>query len=180
MSAVATIRHYDWYEFWDELDRAEEVWASKLDKDGRCAFEAAVESMIRASVHPGDRNELHRAWDKCRVGGVSPRNDGTLRWNLRCTLDNPYAPTRGGVEEILGFLKGSNEEGGSDPAPAPDWAAVEAGARAFVDRLKYAALATMWQFARCCSAYLEALPAAVREQLHNDLYDLVLLELLGD
>lgn len=178
MSAVATTRHYDWYEFWDELDRAEEVWATKLDEDGRCAFEAAVKSMVRASVHPGHREELHRAWDKCRVGGVSPWYDGDLCWNLRCVLNHPHAPTRAGVEEILGYLRGSYEEGGTDSAP--DWAAVEAGARAFIDRLQYAVLATMWQFTRCCSAYLEALPASVREELDGDLYDLVLRELLDD
>lgn len=177
MLAVMSTIHEDWEMFWDDLRWAEDVWASKLGDEGQREFELAVESMIRASVHPSIKDNLKQTWIKCSAGEIWPWDNGALRGTLWYVLRDPFSPTEQGVQKIMLALKPEEGSGKANVTPASDWVAMEAEARAFVEQLKYAILATMWQFVRCCSDYLQVLPASIRNHLYGDLHDLVLREL---
>jgi hypothetical protein len=167
-----------WHEFWDDLDRAEDVWALKLDKPARVTFEQAILSMIRGSVPRAELRVLCATWPHGRFGGDNPWNDSDMEWSILCKLPAPDAPTGDVVEALMSNFHPVEQGGDAGSSAVSNLKVVETALVAFVDRLKYSMLVTAWYFNRNSREFMGTLPGRVQECLNAYLWEAVLKELL--
>lgn len=163
-----------WGSLWDRPALEQDDWYRQKSGRGIGDFEQTIETMLATSIPPGPMKRLRDLWPSLRLVEPFTGEDKQVWWNLSCTLKGPEEASSEEAKAMLEELVIS-KEGVKSRVVSPDQ---EAQALPFLKELKYVSLATLFEFYRVWSSYVDSLPISVIDMLRQDLFTLTMLVVL--